>query len=134
MLPYTAGRKMMNPNDPEYGEPSPRPPPPTQRHGLLEQIRQNQLTQQMGSMNLMNPGINSWLSSNGSYSLMNVNFSPAPPPVMLQRPPLHMQASRIQSTPQQPMISGIGPRQSSFIPQQQQMGKSPQHHQNASGL
>ena len=61
---------MMNSNDPEYGEPSPRPP--TQLHGLLEQIRQNQLTQQMRSMNLMYPGINSSLSSDGSYSLINV--------------------------------------------------------------
>ena len=122
---------------PHYGQPLPRPP--TQQHGLLEQIRQNQLTQQMRSMNLMNPGIYSSLSSDGSNSLINVNISPAPPPVMVQRPDFNMKESSPMQPWQQHMIHGIGALpQGALLPltiqQQQQMGMSSQKYQKRSGL
>ena len=122
--------------NPQYGQPSPRPP--TQLYGMPpQQPTPNQLAQQMGGMNLMDPNLKSPLPS-GPFTPMNGNISPAPPPVMLQRLPLNMQASSPMQPPQQPMIPGMGPPpRGGLLPptiqQQQQMGMSPQQYQNGAG-
>ena len=119
-----------------YGQPSPRPP--VQLYTQSPQPTPSQLAQHMGGMNLMDSSVKSPLPP-GSYPPMNGNVSPAPP-MMLQRPPMNMQAGSPMHPPQQSgMIPGMGlpPRAGGLMPPtgpQQQMGMSPQQYQNGSGL